>query len=350
LFVHLNFSGIFATFSVARCFSSDALETLRKKFVQELKARFMTATWPREILASALLDMRGRSLAFASPADRENMWKALLVLAEREATLIDKERAGRKTKRLRESARGMSAEDIANGLLGARVSATSAAPPAVVTTVSVTATAAAAMSAVVAPSSSAMSSAVVQASTVPDPHPVSGPDAAGLSSSPDDAAGPSSFSGPSASAPTSASRKRAFSAVAAAAADRPRSAAEEAFTSRSMWRITLAPDNSSVGDDEVPAAAAKAEIDEFKKEEKLFRSDKEIDSFDPLLWWKDRQSKYPILSRLVRRILCIQATSAPSERIFSAAGQLLSKRRMRLAPSTVMQLLFLYCNRSRWRI
>jgi hypothetical protein len=65
--------------------------------------------------------MRGRSLAFESPTDRENMWKALQELAEREATLIDKERAGRKTKRLRESARAMSAEDIANGLLGARV-------------------------------------------------------------------------------------------------------------------------------------------------------------------------------------------------------------------------------------
>jgi hypothetical protein len=164
--------------------------------------------------------------------------------------------------------------------------ATSAAPPAVV---SVTTTAAAAPSAVVAPSSSAISSAVVQASTVPDPHPASGPDAAGSSSSPDDAAGPSSFSGPSASAPTSASRKRALPAVAAAAADRPRSAAEDTFRSLSMWRITLAPDNSSVGDDEVPAAAAKAEIDEFTKEEKLFRADEEIDSFDPLLWWKDSQ-------------------------------------------------------------
>ena len=43
---------------------------------------------------------------------------------------------------------------------------------------------------------------------------------------------------------------------------------------------------------------------------------------DPLSWWKavDKAGKFPILCRLAERFLCIPATSAPSERIWSRGG------------------------------
>jgi len=47
------------------------------------------------------------------------------------------------------------------------------------------------------------------------------------------------------------------------------------------------------------------------------------------------------MSSLARRILCIPASSAASERVFDAAGRLLEKRRTNLAPDSVYSLLFL---------
>ncbi len=53
---------------------------------------------------------------------------------------------------------------------------------------------------------------------------------------------------------------------------------------------------------------------------------------DPLLWWKQKQFQFPILSCLAQKYLCIPATEAPSERIFSTASLLLSKFRNRMDP------------------
>ena len=60
-----------------------------------------------------------------------------------------------------------------------------------------------------------------------------------------------------------------------------------------------------------------------------------------LLWWKARVDKYPNLSALARRILAIPATSAPSERLFSQASLLLTKKRSRLTDDNASKLMFL---------
>jgi hypothetical protein len=61
-----------------------------------------------------------------------------------------------------------------------------------------------------------------------------------------------------------------------------------------------------------------------------------------LTWWKSNEIKFPLLSHLAQRILCIPATSAPSERVFSSAGLTIAKDHARLAPQTANELVFLH--------
>uniref|UniRef100_A0A671UN90 HAT C-terminal dimerisation domain-containing protein n=2 Tax=Sparus aurata TaxID=8175 RepID=A0A671UN90_SPAAU len=65
---------------------------------------------------------------------------------------------------------------------------------------------------------------------------------------------------------------------------------------------------------------------------------------NPLSWWKSNEAKYPSLASLARSFLCIPATSTPSERLFSAAGNITSKKRASLIPEHVDMLTFLHCN------
>ena len=67
-------------------------------------------------------------------------------------------------------------------------------------------------------------------------------------------------------------------------------------------------------------------------------------SENPLGWWKDHQHSYPLLSKLAKRILNIQGTSVPSERVFSTAGDIVSAQRATLSPQHVDSLIFLKKN------
>jgi len=68
---------------------------------------------------------------------------------------------------------------------------------------------------------------------------------------------------------------------------------------------------------------------------------------NPLDWWKQRAIQFPILSRLACIILCIPATSAPSERVFSVAGLTIAKDRASLLPENCNNLVFLH---DAWRL
>lgn len=63
-----------------------------------------------------------------------------------------------------------------------------------------------------------------------------------------------------------------------------------------------------------------------------------------LEWWKKNEHTYPRLSVLAKKYLAIPASSVPSERVFSLAGNLVSKKRSRLKPSLVNTLVFLKMN------
>ena len=62
---------------------------------------------------------------------------------------------------------------------------------------------------------------------------------------------------------------------------------------------------------------------------------------DPLGCWKINRFKYPNLIKLVKKYLCIPATSTESERTFSNLNNLLTKKRLCMKGETVNAQLFL---------
>ena len=59
-----------------------------------------------------------------------------------------------------------------------------------------------------------------------------------------------------------------------------------------------------------------------------------------LKWWKTREHQLKYLSRVVKRVFCITASSVPSERLFSSAGNLVNEKRSCLSPENVDCLFF----------
>ena len=80
------------------------------------------------------------------------------------------------------------------------------------------------------------------------------------------------------------------------------------------------------------------EVEEYLKEDNI--------SFIqcPFNWWLNKKDKYPILAKMARIHLSIPATSTPSERLFSDAGNLLSAKRSRMNSELFQRIMFLKRN------
>ncbi|KAJ8364707.1 hypothetical protein SKAU_G00135380 [Synaphobranchus kaupii] len=65
---------------------------------------------------------------------------------------------------------------------------------------------------------------------------------------------------------------------------------------------------------------------------------------NPLKWWAHNEHCFPRLAKLSKSYLAIPATSTPSERIFSLAGNTVTRQRSSLHPSHVDVLVFLNAN------
>ena len=81
-----------------------------------------------------------------------------------------------------------------------------------------------------------------------------------------------------------------------------------------------------------------AEIAQYKSEPSLG-----LKFPDVLQWWVGNRVKYPILSNVMLRYMNIPATSVPSERVFSTAGEVFDGREA-LTPDNANMLIFLYHN------
>lgn len=64
----------------------------------------------------------------------------------------------------------------------------------------------------------------------------------------------------------------------------------------------------------------------------------------PLALWKENSSRYPKMSTLSKKYLCIPSTSTPSERAFSTAGNIITAKRNCLSGETAKWLIFLSHN------
>lgn len=65
---------------------------------------------------------------------------------------------------------------------------------------------------------------------------------------------------------------------------------------------------------------------------------------DSLAWWKEHATLFPKLHNLARKFMCTPASSVPSERLFSKAGELISHRRSSLKEENINMILFLNKN------
>ena len=81
-----------------------------------------------------------------------------------------------------------------------------------------------------------------------------------------------------------------------------------------------------------------AEISQYKKEPPINASE------NPLTWWSHHSDRYPSLSTMAKKYLCIPATSVPAERVFSTAGDAVTAQRSQLKSEHVDRLIFLKKN------
>ncbi|XP_065320424.1 zinc finger BED domain-containing protein 4-like [Gordionus sp. m RMFG-2023] len=85
-------------------------------------------------------------------------------------------------------------------------------------------------------------------------------------------------------------------------------------------------------------------ISNLEQECHILLSQNNIPEEDALTFWKKKQLELPRLANLARKVLCISATSTPSERIFSIAGLILNAKRTSLCPTNLDKILFIHDN------
>ena len=83
--------------------------------------------------------------------------------------------------------------------------------------------------------------------------------------------------------------------------------------------------------------ATKTKLDQAKHEMEVYMNSDMLNlKHDPLMWWKEYGWRLPLLSGLAKECLCVPATSVPSERVFSTAGDILSAQRAAMVPDKVV--------------
>ena len=88
-----------------------------------------------------------------------------------------------------------------------------------------------------------------------------------------------------------------------------------------------------------PVTPLKIELERYLTMPRLPQS-----KVDVLVWWKDHQHVLPLLSEAARKYLCVTASSASAERLFSASGKVITPLRSHLDPTNVNKMVYLHEN------
>ena len=68
-------------------------------------------------------------------------------------------------------------------------------------------------------------------------------------------------------------------------------------------------------------------------------------AINPLDWWRSEgEANFPLICKIAYKFLILQGTSVPSERVFSTAGTIISKKLNCLSDKTASMLIFLNKN------
>ena len=95
--------------------------------------------------------------------------------------------------------------------------------------------------------------------------------------------------------------------------------------------------------EEIKATQKNKSVDKPTLEMQRFMDESIVDlEINLLQWWRDNEALFPLLKKIAKRYLCIPATSVPSERLFSKAGEVVSHKRNGLSGKNVNMILF--CN------
>lgn len=101
------------------------------------------------------------------------------------------------------------------------------------------------------------------------------------------------------------------------------------------------------------AQGAPADNDEVIRAQvvKYLRMNNAPRTTEPIGWWISvGKELYPRIYEVAKKVLVIPATSVPSERVFSTAGEVLSKKRCSLADDNASALIFLKENSKSKRV
>lgn len=89
---------------------------------------------------------------------------------------------------------------------------------------------------------------------------------------------------------------------------------------------------------------ANEELDRFDKIQTLPLLNRDGSYVNPLPWWRENASRFPLLSELAHVYLAIPATSAPSERVWSRASRILMYKRSVMKPEVAQGMMFVMEN------
>lgn len=107
---------------------------------------------------------------------------------------------------------------------------------------------------------------------------------------------------------------------------------EELFADEDAQKVTPQQNSMSIQDQ------VEKELHMYKAMPRIVTSD------DAAAWWWNMRTTYPCLSDMAFSYLCVQASSTPSERVFSTAGDTICAERSRILPEKADMLVFLNKN------